>query len=49
MKTGLLIFALSALATSVAAAQTPTDAPETVAMRQIDAWNAHDAAAFAAT
>jgi hypothetical protein len=48
MKTNLL-FAVAAGLVGPVAAQTATEPPEAVVMRQIDAWNRHDAAAFAAT
>lgn len=49
MKTALLTFALSACLVLPVAAQTSAETPEALVMRQIDAWNRHDAAAFAAT
>lgn len=48
MKTSLLFVLAIGLAESVMA-QTTAESPEAVVMRQIDAWNQHDAAAFAAT
>lgn len=49
MKTTLLTFALGAWLTLPVTAQTGAETPEALVMRQIDAWNRHDAAAFAAT
>lgn len=49
MKPNLPTLLWCALLAGTVAAQTTAETPEAVVIRQIDAWNRHDAAAFAET